>query len=169
MDCQDTHCSENSNRAFYKSFHRIIEWFGLEGTLKSIQFQPLPWAGLPPTNSGCPGFERVQGWGTHSFSGQPVPVRQNWIKFWDSNLWIKNSFLTCNLNSSFLYFKVFPPCSITIRLSEKSLPFLLISSTQLLEGHNEVSLEPSLLQAKEDQICQPFIIREVLQPSDHLC
>jgi len=34
---------------------RITEWFGLEGTSQPIQPQPLPWAGLPPTSSGCPG------------------------------------------------------------------------------------------------------------------
>ena len=36
---------------------------------------PLPWVGCPPASSGCPaaiqlGLEH-QGWGTHSFSGQP--------------------------------------------------------------------------------------------------
>ena len=36
-------------------YHRIAEWLELEGTLKSTQFQPLPWARLPPTSSGCPG------------------------------------------------------------------------------------------------------------------
>jgi len=34
--------------------HRIIEWFGLEGTLKIMQFQP-PWhgQGTPSTRPGC--------------------------------------------------------------------------------------------------------------------
>ena len=31
----------------YFSNHRIIEWLRLEGTLKFIQFQPLPWQGCP--------------------------------------------------------------------------------------------------------------------------
>ena len=39
---------------------------------------------------------------------------------------------------------------------------------QEVEGHNEVSLEPSVLQAKQVQFPQPFFIRELLQPSDHL-
>ena len=39
---------------------------------------------------------------------------------------------------------------------------------QEVEGHNEVSLEPSVLQAKQVQFPQPFLIEEVLQPSDHL-
>jgi len=48
------------------------------------------------------------------------------------------------------------------------LTFLLISSPQLLEGLNEVSPESFLLQAKQAQFPQPFLIGEVLQPSDHL-
>ena len=40
-------------------------------------------------------------------------------------------------------------------------------SLQVLEGHNEVSPEPSLLQAKEAQFPQPFLTGEVLQSRDH--
>jgi len=39
---------------------------------------------------------------------------------------------------------------------------------QEVEGHNEVSLEPSLLEAKQAQFPQPFLIGEMLQPSHHL-
>ena len=58
---------------------RITIWFGLEGTLKPIQFQPLPQVGTPLTRSGCPkphpaNFEHLQGWGIHNSSGQPIPV-----------------------------------------------------------------------------------------------
>jgi len=55
--------------------HRIKEWFGLEGTLKSTHPNPMPWAGLPLTSSGCPGphpqpgLERLQGWGTTASLG----------------------------------------------------------------------------------------------------
>ena len=52
--------------------------------------------------------------------------------------------------------------------SQKLFPLLFIHSLQILKGHNEVSPEPSLLQAKQAQFPQPFFIREVLQPSDHL-
>jgi len=46
----------------------------LEGTSKIIKCHPRPWAGLPPTSSGCPGphppcLECLQGWGTHSSLG----------------------------------------------------------------------------------------------------
>ena len=59
--------------------HRIVEWFGLEGTLKIIWFQPPchEQGHLPPDqvaqSSIQPGLEHCQGGGSHSFSGQPGP------------------------------------------------------------------------------------------------
>jgi len=59
--------------------HRIIEWFGLEGTLKIIWFQrPCHKQGpLSPAQGAQspvqPGLEPCQGGGSHSFSGQPGP------------------------------------------------------------------------------------------------
>ena len=38
-----------------------------------------------------------------------------------------------------------------------------------LEGHNEVSPEPSLLQTKQFWLPQPFFVVDMHQPSDHLC
>ena len=55
--------------------HRIIEWFGLEGTLKLMWFQPPchEQGHLPPAqvaqSSVQPGLEHCQGGGSHSFSG----------------------------------------------------------------------------------------------------
>ena len=60
--------------------HAILAWFGLEGTLKIIWFQPPchEQGNLPPDqvaqSSIQPGLEHCQGGGSHSFSGQPVPV-----------------------------------------------------------------------------------------------
>ena len=65
-------------------------------------------------------------------------------------------------------FKTIPPCPITIHPRKQSFPLVFILSLQVLEGHNEVSPEPSLLQAKQVQFPQPFLIGEVLQPSAHL-
>ena len=47
------------------------------------------------------------------------------------------------------------------------IPLLLVSSLHLLEGHNDVSPEPSLFQAKQAWLHQPFIIEEMLQAFDH--
>jgi len=61
-------------------YYRIIEWLGLEGTLKTIVFQ-TPCHGqrqLPPDQVAQspvqPGLGHFQGGGIHSFSGQPVLV-----------------------------------------------------------------------------------------------
>ncbi|KAF4788497.1 hypothetical protein TURU_160503 [Turdus rufiventris] len=44
------------------------------------------------------------------------------------------------------------------------LSLLMPGSLQVLEGCNEVSPEPSLLQAEQSQFSQPFLIAELLQP-----
>ena len=65
--------------AEHQADHRILEWFGLEGTLKTIWFQPPchEQGHLPPAqgaqSSIQPGLEHCQGGGSHSFSGQPGP------------------------------------------------------------------------------------------------
>jgi len=65
-------------------------------------------------------------------------------------------------------FKTTPPCPITIHPHKQPFPLLFIRSLQVLEGHSEVSPEPSLLQAKQARFPQPFLIGELLQPSEHL-
>ena len=67
-----------------QSYHRIIEWLGLEGTSSIIKLQPphhrqscqTPHLILDQAAQGPlqPGLERLQGWGIHSLSGQPVPA-----------------------------------------------------------------------------------------------
>ncbi|XP_068015522.1 uncharacterized protein [Melanerpes formicivorus] len=44
----------------------------------------------------------------------------------------------------------------------------VLAAGQLLGGCSEVSLEPSLPQAEEPQLCQPVLPAEVPQPLDHL-
>lgn len=55
-----------------------IGWLGLEGPLKSTQFQPCVLGHLPPSQTAQipinPGFEHFQGLGSYSFPGQPVPA-----------------------------------------------------------------------------------------------
>jgi len=43
----------------------------------------------------------------------------------------------------------------------------LVGPFQVLEGCSKVSLDPSLLQAEQPQLSQPFLTVEVFQPSDH--
>ena len=59
--------------------HKITEWLGLEGPSKPTQPHPMLGAGLPLTSSAAkgtihPGLECLQGWSTHSFSKESMPV-----------------------------------------------------------------------------------------------
>ena len=62
-----------------ESYHRIIEWPGLKRKM-NIEFQPPCYVqGCQPADQAAqshiqPGPECLQGWGIHSFLGQPVPV-----------------------------------------------------------------------------------------------
>jgi len=51
-------------------------------------------------------------------------------------------------------------------MCKKLVPLLLVSSLQVLESCNDVSPQPSLLQAEQAQILQLFFTGEVLHPSD---
>ena len=55
-----------------------------------------------------------------------------------------------------------------LALTESLAPAFLVGPLQVLEGGYKFPPEPSLLQASEPQLSQPVLIREVLQPSDHL-
>ena len=85
-----------------------------------------------------------------------------------STRWVKTVFLISNLIFPFVASNLFPPCPITTSLCKKSVSLLRVSSLQVLEGSNEVSPEPSLLQAKLGQVHQPVLTGEVFQPFDHL-
>ena len=67
------------------------------------------------------------------------------------------------------WFKTITPCPITTGPAKKLAPIFLTSPLQVLEGSIKVSPEPSLLQAEQPQLSQPFLVAEVLQPSDHFC
>ncbi|KAK4826030.1 hypothetical protein QYF61_003851 [Mycteria americana] len=55
--------------------------------------------------------------------------------------------------------------------SSKPLPLVLLQQAllKILKGPNKVSPEPSLLQAEQPQLSQPFFIGEMFHPLDHLC
>jgi len=48
-------------------------------------------------------------------------------------------------------------------------PIFLISTLSVLEGCSKVSPQPSVLQAEKPTLSQPFLVGEVLQPSDNFC
>jgi len=91
-----------------ESYHRIIEWLGLEGSPEIIKFQPLcrrhgcqpPDLVLDTAAQGPiqPGFEHLLAWSIHSLSGQQHLT----------TLSVKNFTLTSNLNLRSLSLKPFP-------------------------------------------------------------
>ena len=143
-----------------KENHWIIEWFELEGTLKTIQLQPpCHGQGHLPLDQAAqslihPDLEHFQG-GLSTIS--PGNLFQHL-----TTLTVKKFFLISNLN--FFQFKAITPCPTTTCPRKKSLSSFLVRPLQLLKGCSKVSPQPSLLLAE-----QPFRIGEVLQPSDHLC
>jgi len=129
--------------------HRIIEWFGLEGILKVIWFQPPchEQGHLPPDQVAQspiqPGLEHCQGGGSHSFSGQPVPVPHHPHS---------KEFLPCIYSKPTLFlFKTITLCPTTTGPCNKSLSGLLLGPLQALEGCYKVTLEP-FLQAEQPQL-----------------
>jgi len=70
----------------------------------------------------------------------------------------KNFLLISNLNLPCLSLRPFPLVLSLSTLINSCSPFCFVL----------VSPEPSLFQAKQAQFPQPFLIGEVLQPSDHL-
>ena len=84
--------------------YRITVWFWLEGILKTIQFQPLPWAGTPLPSSGCPGSHPwlwvPPGMGHPQFSGKQCQGL--------TTLWVKNFLLISNLNLPSSSLKLLP-------------------------------------------------------------
>ena len=139
----------------------IIERPGLKRTTMLIQFQPPCYVqGRQPADQTAqshiqPGLECLQGWGIHNLLGQPVLVRYH-------PLYEK---LLPNIQPKppLFQFKTIPSCPVAIHPPKQLHPFLFVRSLQILEGHNEVSPEPSLLQAEQAQFPQAFFIGEVLQ------
>ena len=74
-----------------------------------------------------------------------------------------------NLNLQCFNVKPLPLVLSLHALAKKTLSSFLISPLQVLKGRNKVSPQPSLLQAEQPQISQPFLIGEVFHPSDHFC
>ena len=131
------------------SYCRIIERFVLEGTFKIISFQPPCFRqghlllDQVAHSSIQPGLECFQGWGIHSFSGQPVPVSHH--------PHIKNFFLISSLNLCSSHLKPFPLILSLPALTESPSPAFLQAPFRCWK----VLAEPSLLQAEEPQLSQP--------------
>ena len=95
-------------KLFLLTFHRIIEWLRLKGTLKITQFQ-LPAMVRAATHQmriprpHLTWLECLQGWNIQSFSEQPLPVPQTFNSWgFMLSLMVLNSNIT--LYSRWLHF-----------------------------------------------------------------
>ena len=97
-----------------------------------------------------PGLEHLQGWGIHNLPGQLVPApHHSHSKELPPDIQPK---------SSLLQLKTVFPCPAIIYPFKEQTPLLFVGSLQVLEGCNEVTPLPSLLQAEQVQLPQPVFI-----------
>jgi len=147
--------------------NRIMEQFGLEGIFRGHLAQPpCSEQGHLQLDQGAqspiqPDLECFQGWGIYHLSGQPVAVfhRSHCQKF----------FPNIQSKSTLPQFKTITPCSVTTCPCKKSLSSFLVGPFKYLAGCYQVSPLPSLLQAEQPQLSQPFLTGKVFHPSDHFC
>jgi len=145
-----------SSQLYHKS-PNSLGWCGPQSPSSS---KPPAMGWLPPTTSGCPRSHPTRSWMPPDM-GHPQLL---WAAVPGPHLPQSKKFLPKSL---LFYFKAIPLCPIIIYPCKKSVSLLLISSLQVLGSRNEISPEPSLLQAEQNQLPQPFLIGEVLQPPEH--
>jgi len=113
----------NESHSPVESNHRIIEWLRLECTLKIIQSHLPDLVRVTTPSSGCPGPHPTWPWAPPRLTTSLGSLCQH-----PSALWIKNCFLTPNLNSLSFSLKTLLPCPVTIRLFKMLVPLLLVIS-----------------------------------------
>ena len=123
----------------------------------------LQWAGTSTTRSGCSERCPTSCWMFLGMGHLPTSLGNLCQCF--TTLIVKNIFLTSSLNLPSFSLKPLP-----LVLSQQAL--LKCLSPSFLQApfkYWKVSPGPSLLQAEQPQLSQPFLVAEVFQPSDHLC
>jgi len=145
--------------------HRITEWFGLEGTIRSSgSNSPAKSRGIfqetrllrAPSNLAL---------NTAREGAATTPLGSLCQCF--TTLMVKNFILISNLNLPPISLEPFPlVLSLHTLVKSPSPSFLLAPSGT--GSCSKVTLEPALPQAEQPQLPQPVLVGEVLQPSDHL-
>jgi len=67
-----------------------------------------------------------------------------------------------------LHFVPVAPCPVTGHHWKESGPVLLTPTLQIFRGISKVPSQPSLLQAEQAQLPQPFLVGEMIQSPHHL-
>jgi len=96
----------------------------------------------------------------HSTSGQPVPELCQPRS--------KEVLPRVQMELPMLQFVSTAPCPLTGNYWKQSGPILLTPTLKIFVSLLKIPSQPTLLQAKQDQLPQPFLTGEVLQPPHHL-
>jgi len=145
--------------------HRITECSGLEGTSVGHLVQPpLPKQGhLQQAVQDCvqAGLEYLQRGKLHNLPGQPVPglhhpQREEILPHVQTKL-------------PLLPFVPIAPCPDAGHHWKESGPILLTPTLKILIGIYKIPSQPSLLQVKQAQLPQPFLVGEMLQSPHRPC
>lgn len=113
----------------------LSQRLGWKGTSEGPWFQPLPWAGTPPSIPGArspiqPGLELFQGWGSRSSSEQPAQRL--------TNLVARNCFLAPALHLPSFSLKPFAETKFVPLCKTRKLSVLLhcLTAWKLRDGHS---------------------------------
>jgi len=106
------------------------------------------------------GLEYLQGSRLHNLPGQPVPVLRHPQS--------KEVLPRVQMELLTLQFVPIAPCPVAGHHWKESGPILLTPSLKIFRGVYKIPSQPSLLQAKQAQLPQPFLVREMLQSPNHL-
>ena len=106
------------------------------------------------------GFEYLQRRRLHNISGKPVPVlrhpqREEVLPHVQTELPVPQ-------------FVPIAPCPVTGDHWKELIPILLTPTLQIFVGIYKIPSQPSLLQAEQAQLSQPFLVREMLLSPSHL-
>ena len=94
-----------------------------------------------------PELECLQGQGL-CISGKIIPVPHHSL--------CKRLFLYIQPKSTLLKLEAISPCPVTTDPTKESVPFFLVALFEIPKGRYLITSEPSLLQAEQSQISQPF-------------
>ena len=145
-------------------YYRITECSGLEGISMGHLVHPPAEAGSPTAGfTGlCPGGSWISPeketpqppWAACSSAPSPSEGRSS---------------SSCSDGISVLEFVPVAPCPVAGHHWKESGPILLTPTLKIYMGIYKVPSQPSLLQAEQAQLPQPFLTGEMLQSPHHPC
>ncbi|PKU38985.1 hypothetical protein llap_10711 [Limosa lapponica baueri] len=101
-------------------------------------------------------FDDLQGWRIHNLFGQTMPGLSHPHR--------KKVVPDVQREPS-----VVLPLVLSLDTTGKSLALFYVPSLQVFISIEKISPEPSLFQAEQSQLSQPFLVGEILQTLQHLC